>query len=612
MKTILAAQTPSDKLEKTRQSLASLHITLAYQYIIAGIVGAFFLRNVVLVLAGAIRRRRRTASGAGLDTEKGDDVTPAGSLRSQLAPFPVRLIGAVDRLGSTPVWFHRLGPEWTLCRTFLFTVVVVINIAFCLAIDSNLRHPASARSNIARSFSRRCGRMAIVNLPILFATMGRNNPVSLLTGFDYQSVRVWHKLLGIIVILQSFIHTIAYTGYYVVSLGVEALHEEYTELYFKLGIAAMVAFAVIGLTSIPYFRRKSYELFLVLHVVCAAVSLAGCWYHRPIAIKFVYASVGFWVFERCVRVVRHIGTMLHTRLVVRRPLLQAEASVSSGAIVLKVPFQADWTAGQHFYISFWNSNLLSSPWLFGQSHPFSSANVPHGPAADNHLHFVLRIHDGITKALASRISKMTSTSGKETCMLSVSAEGPYGAAPHASESDSVLLVAGGSGVTHVSSVLGDIVTKAEAGVGATKTVRLVWAIHHLRQAAWLGSLLEDYSTRAQAAGIKLETHLFVTRPDAADGSSQESTPTNSPRESKSDLSHEKGLNFETNVPGTKGAIVHSGRPDVGSIMREVVKAASEHTFVLGCGPTSLVHAVRAEGMEQPSHAVTVEIASFEC
>lgn len=57
-------------------------------------------------------------------------------------------------------------------------------------------------------------------------------------------------------ILQSFIHTIAYTLYCacrvdvlssgarrltrafadVVSMGVEALHEEYTELYFKLGI----------------------------------------------------------------------------------------------------------------------------------------------------------------------------------------------------------------------------------------------------------------------------------------------------------------------------------------------------------------------------------------
>lgn len=55
--------------------------------------------------------------------------------------------------------------------------------------------------------------MAVANLPILFATMGRNNPVSILTGIDYQAVRWAHKLIGVLVILESFIHTIAYTLY---------------------------------------------------------------------------------------------------------------------------------------------------------------------------------------------------------------------------------------------------------------------------------------------------------------------------------------------------------------------------------------------------------------
>jgi hypothetical protein len=49
-------------------------------------------------------------------------------------------------------------------------------------IATALINPATAKSNVARAFSRRCGRIATANYPLLFAMAGRSNPVSLFTG----------------------------------------------------------------------------------------------------------------------------------------------------------------------------------------------------------------------------------------------------------------------------------------------------------------------------------------------------------------------------------------------------------------------------------------------
>lgn len=90
------------------------------------------------------------------------------------------------------------------------------------------------------------GRIAVANFPILFATFGRRNLISILTGIKYQSIRRYHKLIGRIVAIQVLIHVLGQTGYYLVSLGVAALAEEYSEAYFKYGIAVSFFFSLFS------------------------------------------------------------------------------------------------------------------------------------------------------------------------------------------------------------------------------------------------------------------------------------------------------------------------------------------------------------------------------
>lgn len=95
------------------------------------------------------------------------------------------------------------------------------------------------------------------------------------------------------------------------------------------------------------------------------------------------------------------------------------------------------------------------------------------------MELILRVKKGITLEIARVIERKTAASGSDSCQLLISLEGLYGTSPRVEEFDSVVLVAGGSGITHVASIMDDIAHRAEKGETATTSVTLVWAVRQL-------------------------------------------------------------------------------------------------------------------------------------
>lgn len=175
---------------------------------------------------------------------------------------------------------YRVLPRQSSPVLFIRREIVILTRAQIVAVD--LITPETKFSNIARAFSRRTGRVATQNLPVLFALVGRNNPVSLMTGIGYQETRFIHKLVGVLVFVETIIHTFGYVGYYIVSLGSAQLYKEYTRFYFQMGIVVRVINFMRGIDAdcalqatvggfmcfafgVHYFRRRHYEFFLVSH-----------------------------------------------------------------------------------------------------------------------------------------------------------------------------------------------------------------------------------------------------------------------------------------------------------------------------------------------------------
>lgn len=200
-----AAQTAAQKAakaEKTRQKALNLMYTDIYAYMIGGILGALVLRNLLLGCVRHLDSQRRNRSDV-LEKQPG---RLRGDERHAQRTAILRWSERLDHLATRPV--RGFPIEWTYLRFFLVTVIVVINTVFCIVRlagalpttwcraspltsksppraqvgSTHLHSEQSAASSIARAFSRRCGRMAVANYPILFCFAGRNSVIARLTG----------------------------------------------------------------------------------------------------------------------------------------------------------------------------------------------------------------------------------------------------------------------------------------------------------------------------------------------------------------------------------------------------------------------------------------------
>lgn len=363
--------------------------------------------------------------------------------------------------------------------------------------------------SVLAMFAIRTGRLATAQLPLLYVLAGRKNPVSLLTGVSYQTVRYYHKLVAVAVTAETVAHTGAYMMWFVrrsgwawmvrfmcgqsyLIWGVSPAHpyplskDPPMNTGADMYCAPSQTVGTVGslVASVWYYRPirlLSYEVFLASHILGALAFLLGCYLHEmPNMWNWCYAAFALWALERALRLPAFFGSGSPSRTGCRwrrGAHIEAEARVVSGAILLSVPFSGAWHGGEHFYISFWGWGKWwwMRPWLYGQTHPMTVANS--SAEGTGKVEFVIKVHKGITRSLARYIVNKGLLDGVK---LSVTLEGPYGERPETEAWEGVLLVGGGSGVTFPWSVLHEVVHAQEKeSRGRRRDIKFVWAMHHL-------------------------------------------------------------------------------------------------------------------------------------
>ena len=126
-----------------------------------------------------------------------------------------------------------------------------------------------------RFIAARLGRVPVYCLPtVLFLTL-RPSPLS---DVLYLQLLPIHKWLSRIVILQSLLHTLSYI-YLMSKNGSLGKLNRFDN---QNGIYAMLAFMVILITSLPFFRRSYYKFFFINHYICTWVATITLYLHvRP-------------------------------------------------------------------------------------------------------------------------------------------------------------------------------------------------------------------------------------------------------------------------------------------------------------------------------------------
>ncbi|KAI9865688.1 MAG: hypothetical protein M1813_002146 [Trichoglossum hirsutum] len=209
----------------------------------------------------------------------------------------------------------------------------------------------------------RTGTLGFAILPLVFLFSSRNNILLWFTNWSHSTFLLLHRwvarIFGVYVIVHSILALILY-----VKENMFASNEKMA--WWIWGVVATLTTSLMLVLSTLYFRRKSYELFLITHILLAIFTLVGCWYHVFIRFglifeyqQWLYISFAIWAFDRTIRVLRILKTG------VRRSKI---TDLGDGYVRVDVQgVRWDATPGKHAYAYFPTLNPLR-PW---ENHPFS-------------------------------------------------------------------------------------------------------------------------------------------------------------------------------------------------------------------------------------------------
>ncbi|KAF8323424.1 hypothetical protein DL93DRAFT_2093069 [Clavulina sp. PMI_390] len=472
----------------------------------------------------------------------------------------VTIIPAIKRRGwDASAWISlHVGLRWeTLAIAALWIANIVGVTAFYTPSDpeENIYFPGETTyPQLIRYVADRAGVLATAQMVLVYLLAGRNSPIALLTrGYvTFPTLMLFHRWVARIVVVQSFVHAMAYTVD-TLYLGGHANWLLAFEPYWNWGVAAMAFLSILWGLSIRKLRHIGYEASLYYHVHLLEYDLYDEY------LNYCYTAIAFWTFERACRLLRLFvlnvnlssssaprfskATLVST---VPNSILDTSPS-SEGAppFVLRI-FPVGpaarrasvtnelWAPGQHVYISIPGIQLLGchpftvvssglvppplvapAPGEHSEDNEKTGGEVSSAPLAEERAYIDLALvpRAGITKSLAKRLGR---TDGSE--QLTVFVDGPYG---HALDLDSYHffhLAAGGIGSTYMIPFFIDAIRRDTIRLALSRTspvsdaeaqfertpVYFVWAMKTVSTAAYALPYFEEVAASLRAANPSFE------------------------------------------------------------------------------------------------------------
>lgn len=427
-----------------------------------------------------------------------------------------------------PLWTKRHNKELqlssavsvgTLPSRFHFALIIIYvlsNIIFCTVLD----YRTGMRAATLAELRGRSGALATGNLipTILFAL--RNNPFIPLLQVTYDTFNLFHRWLARIVIAESTVHVFAWAANAVAAGGKAEL---YTLLLgstsFKWGAVAAVGMFVIFIQAWSPIRHAFYETFLTGHRILVMVTLIGIYIHLDKAklpqVPYVTLTFVIWGLEVAIRT----GRIIYYNYAFRRQTTVMVEAFDTDACRVTFDLARPWKPrpGTHVHVYLPTVGLWSS-------HPFSVAwseriemqelqrvitgktELPTSSSTRTTLSLIMRARSGMTRKLHTRASK----SANGVIALRAYVEGPYGGHESLDSYGTVLLFAGGVGITHQLSYAKHLLAGAVAGTVAARKIVLVWSMPQKECMEWVRPWLDEILAMPRRSEF-LQIITYVTR-----------------------------------------------------------------------------------------------------
>ncbi|KAL9053624.1 MAG: hypothetical protein Q9162_004652 [Coniocarpon cinnabarinum] len=424
---------------------------------------------------------------------------------------------SVVTFGTLPSRFHSI----------LIFVFVTMNLAYCAVLDySNKQSEA-----VWAEWRGRTGMLATLNMIPTFLFALRNNPLIPLLQVSYDTFNLLHRWLARIVIIESILHTLAWFIPKMKMQGFEGVKHSIPKSEFLMwGTVATLVFIFMGLQAWSPLRHAFYETFLNIHKLAAIACIVGVYLHCSHGelpeVQYVQIVIAFWALEYVFRTGRIVYRNWARQSGLTRVTIEA---LPAEACRITYHLARPWkfSPGVHIHAYLPRYGLLSS-------HPFSVAwsedhvrsslsddeKLPTtGPLKVNELDLqrsgtvrtdvslIVRSFTGMTshvyKAACNAPNKVITTWG--------AIEGPYGGHESLDSFGTVLMFAGGVGITHQLSYIRHLVAGAGNAMVAARKIILVWSVPTTENLEWIRPYMDEilrYPGRREV----LKIMLFVTKP----------------------------------------------------------------------------------------------------
>ena len=448
---------------------------------------------------------------------------------------------------------------------FLFYIVVLMIHAMNMHyVDGDPVFENNKYNSQARNVADRTGITGTIMMPLVFLFSSRNNFLQWLTGWNYSTFVTYHRHIARVMFILIALHSILFT----VLLRDDM--SEFSETYMIWGVLATVSGGIILFQAMLFFRRRWYEIFLFIHILFAALYVAGTWIHVDELgyVWFVYPAVAVWCADRVVRI---------ARLVIFGFPKARVSLLADDTIKVEIPKPSYWKTipGGHAFIHF------LKPTYFWQSHPFTFVESP----ADTHIILYCKVKGGITHSLYQLLVR----SPGQAITMRVGVEGPYGEPTPARYADTAVFIAGGNGIPGIYSEVMDMTRRMP---NETKNaMKLYWIIRDYKSLEWFNDEL------TLLGNTNIETTIYVTKPDLSnlltgDGSDD----TSSKKESDSQDMNLESKESLQGVDLVKSRFSHitfkKGRPSIEDIVDLEIKESNGSVAFVACGHPAMVDETR--------------------
>lgn len=447
----------------------------------------------------------------------------------------MQLSSAVS-VGTLPSRFH----------TLLLTIYVLSNIAYCLVLDWRTENSASVIANLRG----RSGELAALNIiPTMLFAM-RNNPLIPLLRVSYDTFNMFHRWCARVVVIESIVHTIAYLvntsntgGSKQIGLSLAS------SASYSWGMVGTCCFTFIIIQAFSPIRHAFYEVFINVHRLLVLAGLLGVWFHLERAnlpqLPYINLVFGLWLAEWFLRFVRVAYYNVSTKTGITKVTVEAlPAEACRVTFDLARPWKFTPGAHVHAYlpsVGLWSSHPFSvawaetrsrtapleiemeklPQWTVHQNHSrMSTLKTPvvpvttivpesDGPRSSNvtSVSLIMRARSGMTRKLYDKAC--ASSTGQITMYGAI--EGPYGGHESLSSYGTVLLFAGGVGITHCVGYVQHLLSEHAEGICSTRKILLVWSVPNTEALEWARPWM-DHILKMEGRKDVLRVQLFVTKP----------------------------------------------------------------------------------------------------